>query len=55
MKKHIHSGIEIEIDELTNSIKNVISGDSFPTDITLITSSDLKTVTKKNGWHLTGK
>ncbi len=55
MKKHIHSGIEIEIDELTNSIKNVISGDSFPTDITLITSSDLKTVTKKNGWQFDWK
>jgi hypothetical protein len=55
MKKHINTGIDIEIDELTNSIKNIISGDSFPTDITLIASSDLKTVTKKNGWQFDWK
>jgi hypothetical protein len=55
MKKHKKTGIDIEIDELTNSIKNVVSGDSFPTDITLITSSDLKTITKKNGWQFDWK
>jgi hypothetical protein len=55
MKKLIDTGIDIEIDELTNSIKNVISGDTFPTDISLITSSDLKTVTKKNGWQFDWK
>jgi hypothetical protein len=55
MKKHKNTGIDIEIDELTNSIKNVVSGDSFPTDITLITSSDLKIVTKKNGWQFDWK
>ena len=38
------------VDKLTNSIENVVTGDSFPTDITLISSADLKTVTKKNGW-----
>jgi len=31
MKKQQDAGIDIEIDELTNSIKNVISGDSFST------------------------
>lgn len=51
MKKQKNQGIDIEIDELTNSIKNVISGDSFPTDITRITKSDLKTITKKNDWQ----
>lgn len=39
--------IDIEIDELANSIKNVISGDIFSTDIIRITKSDLKAVTKK--------
>lgn len=34
---------------LTYSIENVVSGDSFPTDITLISSADLKTITKKKG------
>jgi len=40
----------IEIDGLTNSIVNTISGDSFPTDVHLVTKSDLKNVTKKNNW-----
>jgi len=55
MKKLENRGINIEIDELTNSLKNVISGDSFPTDITRITNSDLKTITKKNGWQFDWK
>lgn len=42
--------IEIEVDKLTNSIENVITGDSFKTDVSLIDKSDLKTITKKNGW-----
>jgi hypothetical protein len=33
VKKKDKIGLDIEIDELTNSIKNVISGDSFSTDI----------------------
>jgi hypothetical protein len=36
MKKRTLQGIDIEIDDLTNSIKNVISGDSFQTDISRI-------------------
>ena len=36
--------------KLTNSIENIISGDSFPTDIIIVTLQDLKSVTKKNGW-----
>jgi hypothetical protein len=55
MKKLTNTGIDIEIDELTNSIKNVISGDSFSTDITRITSVDLKSITKKNGWQFDWK
>ncbi len=39
------------IDRLTNSILNTISGDSFPTDISILTKSDLKNITKKNGWN----
>jgi hypothetical protein len=42
--------IEIEIDKLTNSITNVISGDSFQTIVSRIDLQDLKSVTKKNGW-----
>ena len=40
--------IDIEIDKLTNSLENVISGDSFPTDIVNTDQHDLKSITKKN-------
>ena len=50
MKKQKQIGLDFVVDKLTNSIENVVTGDSFPTDITLISSTDLKTVTKKNGW-----
>lgn len=42
--------IDIEIDKLTNSIENSISGDSFPTEISKVHTADLKAVTKTNGW-----
>ena len=42
--------LDFEIDKLTNSIENVISGDSFPTDVLPVTSHDLKNITKKNQW-----
>jgi hypothetical protein len=42
--------IGIEIDKLTNSIVNTISGDSFQTEVLPITKEDLKSTTKKAGW-----
>ncbi len=42
--------IDIEIDKLTNSIENIITGDSFQTDVSLIDTKDLKSITRKNGW-----
>jgi len=51
MKKSQKIGLDFEVDKLTNSIENIITGDSFATDITIISISDLKTVTKKNGWQ----
>ena len=50
MKKSKYPGLDFEVDKLTNSIENVVSRDHFSTDITLITSADLKKITKKNGW-----
>ena len=47
--------IDIEIDKLTNSIENVITGDSFQTDVSLIDKDDLKSITKKSGWLFDGK
>ncbi len=42
--------LDFEIDTLTDSIRNTISGDSFKTEISLLTRSDLKTITKTKGW-----
>ena len=46
---------DFEVDKLTNSIENIITGDSFPIDITFLTKNDLKTITKKNGWDFNWK
>lgn len=50
MNKKKETGLDFIVDKLTNSIENVISGDSFATDISLLNTSDLKTVSKKNKW-----
>ncbi len=50
MVKKTKYQVGIEIDTLTNSILNTISGDSFPTDIHHVTKGDLKSTTKRNGW-----
>lgn len=42
--------MDFVIDKLTNSIVNTISGDSFQTEISLLTKSDMKNITRKNGW-----
>jgi hypothetical protein len=42
--------VAIEIDKLTNSIVNTISGDSFPTDVHAVTKIDLKNTNKRNKW-----
>ena len=55
MKRRKQTGLDFEVDELTNSIENVITKDSFPTDITLISNADLKTVTRKDGWQFDWK
>lgn len=43
------------IDKLTDSILNTISGDSFQTEVSRMTTTDLKNVTKKNGWNFDWK
>ena len=40
---------------MTNSIQNTISGDSFATEVLRLTKTDLKQVTKKNGWNFDWK
>ncbi len=50
MRKKAEIGLDFIVDKLTNSIENVVSGDSFPTEISIVTKADLKNTTKKNGW-----
>jgi hypothetical protein len=40
-------GLDFLFDKLTNSIENVNSGDSFPTEISLLNSIELVKITKK--------
>ena len=43
-------GLDFVVDKLTNSLENAVTGDSFPTDIILVSTADLKNITKKNSW-----
>lgn len=51
MKKQQKTGLDFEVDKLTNSIENVVTGDSFATEISIVTPVDLKSITKKNKWQ----
>jgi hypothetical protein len=43
-------GLDFVVDKLTNSLENAITGDSFPTDVILVSTDDLKNITGKNNW-----
>lgn len=55
MKQHSGSGLDFDVDSLTNSIRDRISGDSFTTVVSRLTKTDLKQITKKNGWAFNWK
>jgi hypothetical protein len=55
MNKQNDIGLDFEIDKLTNSIDNVITGDSFSTEVSIVNLSDLKSITKKNKWQFDWK
>ena len=48
--KHDVQYIDVEIDKLTNSIENKITRDSFQTEVLLIDKTDIKKISKANGW-----
>jgi hypothetical protein len=50
MKNNEITGLDFEIDKLTNSIENVITGDSFPTEVSILLKDELKNVMKNKGW-----
>ncbi len=47
MKKLSKIGLDFIVDKLTNSIENVVTGDSFATEISIATLADLKIISKK--------
>lgn len=47
--------LDIEVDGLTNSIQNTISGDSFDTEVSEVNKTDLKNITQANGWKFDWK
>jgi hypothetical protein len=55
MKKFNQIEQDFVIDRLTNSILNRISGDSFRTEVILLGKTDLKNISKKNGWNFDWK
>ena len=55
MEKRKEIALDFIVDKLTNSIENIITGDSFATDISIVAFSDLKNVTKKNKWQFDWK
>ena len=50
MKKQPARHLDLEIDKLTNSIENTLSGEVFDTEITRISKADLKVI-KKSDWQ----
>ncbi len=50
MKDREEIGLDFIIDKLTNSIENLVTGDSFATDISLLRSTDLKNISRNKGW-----
>jgi hypothetical protein len=55
VKKSRKIPLDFIVDKLTNSIENVQTGDSFSTNISLLSKADLKSVIKKNGWQFDWK
>ena len=47
--------LEFEIDKLTRSIENAVTGDILSTDILPLEKFDLSQITKKNGWKFNWK
>lgn len=55
MKKTRPIPLDFIIDKLTNSIENVVTGDSFATSISLVSKTDFSKITKKAGWTFNWK
>jgi hypothetical protein len=47
--------LDFEIDRITRSIENVVTGDSFPTDVSHLVNGDLRKYQRKMVGFLIGK
>jgi hypothetical protein len=54
-KQKVDTGLDFEIDKLTNSIENIVSGDSFQTEVAILTQADLKNIIKTKKWEFDWK
>ena len=50
MRNRGNLGLDAIIDKLTNSIENVITGDVFATEISIVSNEEIKNITKAKGW-----
>jgi hypothetical protein len=48
-------GVEFYVDAITNSIVDVVTGESIETDVEPVETCDLKRILKKNGWKFNWK
>ena len=55
MKHQKDTGLDFIVDKLTNSIENTISGDSFQTEVSVLTAVDIKAISKKKDWDFDWK
>jgi len=55
MEKEAKFELDFVVDNLTNSVRNTISGDSFTTEVSRLTKTDITRVSKKNGWKFNWK
>jgi hypothetical protein len=55
MKKPDKIELDFVIDKLTNSIENTVSGDSFATEISIVSIDDLKKINSNNLWQFDWK
>ena len=50
MAKIENTFLDFQIDKLTNSIENIVTGDSFETEVSIVTKQDLNKISHKTGW-----
>lgn len=50
MRNKEKTGLDFLIDKITNSIENAVTGDSFQTEVSILSYADIKTISEKKLW-----